>query len=165
MTGTVTNPFPATASVVVPLPLPVSGRMGILSELTCEFTLSDARSYGVSWDTMWAVYYIGWTPLGNIEWAGVANMKSKNVEAATTAILRAVAARWAVAAAYAAQVPPQLPPENPALMNPLSRDNTTTLDGTQRYRGFCSGIRALDPLLVATVDVRVPAVWSRTPEG
>jgi hypothetical protein len=86
---------------------------------------------------------------------------SGNVAMAVTQIAIAVARTSAIPFAYNNQRPPLPLPSNPGIGPPLSRESVATRDGTVRFRGFCSGLRSLDPDLVDTVEVYVPRVFAK----
>lgn len=155
------SPLPDTIpGFVVPLPLPVAGRTGIVTEVTVATTKVNERAYLASGEWMVAAEYEMSTELGSHPGAVVVNARSTKVTAMVTLVVRAAASKLAIFLAYSGQRPPLPLPPNPGYLAPFSREAAEVLDGTARFRGFCAGLRSLDPALVGTVDVYVPAVFA-----
>lgn len=161
--GAPASPFPGTIpEFVVPLPLPtvpMRERLPV-SEFSCEFLRVNQRGYTAAGEWMFAVEYSAATVFGTIRSGLVANAASTKIDSAVARVVTAVAMAAAIQYAYLNQSPPLPLPPNPGMASPLSRETADVLDGTARFRGFCSGLRALDPDLVDTVTVFVPRVFA-----
>ena len=185
--GAPKTPFPeAIQEFVVRLPLPTVPPIGRepVSEFRCVFEKENERAYqaapyappqeeqqrfigggGVVEEWIYAAEYRAKTPFGSIRVGLVVNAMSAKVTMAVTQIVIAVAKSYAIPFAYRNQRPPLPLPSNTGIGSPLSRESVETLDGTARFRGFCSGLRSLDPDLVDTVEVYVPLVFAKPGGG
>lgn len=175
--GAPKTPFPTSiAAFTVRLPLPTTPPRlrDPISELEFSYSKVNERGYQDSppmqmfigggggappsnW--MYAAEYRASTQLGTVGFAVLVNAYSGRVEDAVDQIARAYARRDAVLLAFENQRPPLPAPEILPVSPPLSLETSTVLDGTRRFRGFCAGLRALDPSLVDTVKVVVESVF------
>lgn len=158
-----TTPFPDdVAEFRIPLPLPVPSRIGPdITELICTATKVDERGYTKDGHSMFAAVYSLDTNLGSRLGGLLTNSLTQKVPASLNAILHALASYLALKWSYEQQPLPHAIPPNPGLGSPFKREMGMVLDGTVRFRGFCAGIAALDPALVATVDIGFDPVWAK----
>jgi len=157
------TPFPdSVQELTVDLPLPTCppDECDPVSEFSCTFEKTNERSYVAQDEWMYAAEYTANTIFGTIRGGMVVNALSGKVAPAVEQIVTAVAKTYAIYYAYNGQTPPLPLPENPGTSSPLSRETVTTRDGTARFRGFCAGIRSLDPDLVGTVKLYVGRVFA-----
>ncbi len=141
------------------LPLQVPTRPDPTDELSYSFAKGTERGYAVGADQMYAAVYSASTGLSTVTFAVIVNELSGNVAEAVRAVASALAHQDAMVQGYLQQTPPLPVPDNPGTLAPLSGEALATLDGTARFRGMAAGLRSLDPALVPTVAVVVPAVW------
>jgi hypothetical protein len=162
--GAPKSPFPTSVETfTVRLPLPtIPPRMrDPISELSFSFSKSYEHGYHSATDNwMYAAEYRADTQLGTVIFAAVVNAYSGKVEEAVIQIAKAYARRDSVLLAFENQRPPLPEPAILPVSPPLSLEASTVLDGTRRFRGFCAGLRSLDPALVDTVAVDVEMVFS-----
>jgi hypothetical protein len=162
--GAPKSPFPisvATFAVSLPLPTTPPRMRDPISELSFSFSKTNERGYqsGSPAAWMYAAEYRADTQLGTSVFAVVVNAYSGKVEEAVIQIAKAYARRDAVLLAFESQRPPLPAPAILPVSPPLSLETSTVLDGTRRFRGFCAGLRSLDPALVDTVTVVVESVF------
>lgn len=156
------NPFPASISAfTVEAPIVIPGPRGMpdVEEVTFEFSSLSSRSYTSGGKTMWAQAYEALVPelSSGVQWGAVCNEASGRVDEATEAIAYALG-RYAMS--YWSYDRNGLAiPDGLGVVAPLSKQNMAVTDGTIRFRGFCAGLRALDPSEVATVGVEVGELW------
>ncbi|MEN6368975.1 MAG: hypothetical protein ABFD77_04665 [Thermotogota bacterium] len=158
------SPLPLTVdSFVVRLPLPTypPRKREPYSSFECAFTKTLERGYYSMFEYMFAAEYRADTIFGSVAFGVVVNGYSAKVVEAIERIAQAYAKKEAIRFAYENQRPPLPLPANTGNGAPFSRETLTTLDGTARFRGGCSGIRALDPALVETVNVVVQRVFAK----
>ena len=169
-----TSPFPASITKMTlpfPIMIPGDGPRPDLSELDWEFTKTAERNYnatppdGGGDETMYvATYSADTTWFGTKSAAFVANENSGEVDMMVDRALIAFARNEAFNLAYDEQPEPAPPkPDNPGLGFPLYAEAIEAGDGTGRLRGFCAGLRWVDPGGTGSVDVYVEKVFYEEP--
>ena len=161
-----------TFTVPLPILLPGEGMRPDLEELSWFFTKVEERAYTATdpaegTEYMYAAtYQADTTWFGLKKWAIVINSETgvidhpEVVEKMVKDVALAFARNECFNIAYdyhPAPAPPK--PDNPGYGSPLYQAAIDTPNGTMKLRGFCSGLRWLDPDDVATVDVYVEKVF------
>ncbi len=137
--------------------------MGTYTEVEFAFVKTADRAYSADGFDMIAASYEVSTVFGTFPVGFLKNAHSLFVPQALAIIVKAYGRYLALYWSHVNQSPPLPMIENQGYSSPLSSEVREHQDGSARFRGFCSVLSPIDPVIVANISVGFAPTWAVQP--